>query len=512
MWVKRSSFFWVAMVVFSAACTERETRWDLSYAPESLALEVSELRAEIRQGSCDGPAIFSSDLPAANEFPVLEPGRYGFFARASDGNCQWFASGCLDRDLPLGDGEGITLVLSPETRSERCAGACRGGTCARATDGGVDTDANVGGLLAIEVSTGRAHSCARVRDADAVYCWGLNESLQLGAVTGAVEQLTPVRVDGLVGPVALATGGNGQPKDGHSCAVIAGGEVRCWGDNLLGQLGTSTAGAPRSTPQTVVGLMNARGIDAGRQHTCAITTDSDVFCWGANESGQVGIDAATAAVATPNRVSGLGGLMQVATGEAHSCATSGSGAVRCWGDNGSDQLGNASAGSSSSTPVQVQDLNGVASIALGNEFSCALRMSGEVLCWGRNADGVLGDPGFPSGPTPQRVALPDRPVAELACGSDFACARMVDGDVQCWGSNSWGALGRGEGTPGSAMTPGPVVGIDNATDISASDNHVCAVTADGRVLCWGRGQQGRLGNGVDTLDRSTPTGVAGFGP
>ena len=499
----------LALSLGAMACTERGVSWVVAYEPEALATDVSELYLEVREGSCAGPAVFASSVDGSGNAPTLTPGTYGFVARVSDRSCQWFATGCEERTLPLAEGDTITVVLREEPRGDRCTGSCVGGRCPSERDAGVTQDGSTPSLLAVEVATGRAHSCARTRR-DEVYCWGLNESLQVGAITGAVEQLAPVQVQGLAGAVALSAGGNGQPKDGHSCAVVAGGAVRCWGDNLVGQLGTGAAGAARAEPQLVVGVGGARGIDSGRQHSCAITTSSEVFCWGANEVGQLGTTPAANGVPTPVRVPGLGSLMQIAVGDAHSCASRGSGTVECWGDNGSGQLGNSDAENPSEMPVSVQGLRGVASIALGGEFSCALEMTGGVVCWGSNRNGVLGDSSYPSGASPQRVMLPDRPAAELAAGEDFACARMAAGDVYCWGSNQWGALGRGDTASGGVATPGPVVDLTDVTDISASDNHVCAVTVSGGVVCWGRGQQGRLGNG-DVQDRAAPTAVVGFG-
>lgn len=498
------TFFGLGML----GCSERETQWELTYVPDALESQASSVLVEIRSGSCTGPSVFRSDLASGAASPVLEPGSYGFFARASDSSCRWFASGCEERTLPLDEAERIAVTLTAEPEADRCPGACDQGRCTNENDGSTDGMNPPGERRGIEVAAGRAHSCARVRSTDEVYCWGLNETLQLGAITNAVEQTTPVRVEGLSGAVAIAVGGNGQPKDGHSCAIVAGGGVRCWGDNLVGQHGTGSAGAPRAEPQMAM-IQNARGIDGGRQHTCVLTTDSEVFCWGANERAQTGATA-NQGIATPHEVSAGGSLMRIATGNDHSCVSSGGGDVRCWGSNGNAQLGRDTP-NSSEDPVTVQGLSNVASIALGEGYSCAVEMSGEVLCWGRNSNGVLGDPSFSGGASPQRVDLPERPVAEVAAGSDFACARFSAGDIYCWGSNQWGALGRGVDSSRSVSTPGPVLGIDNASDISAGDNHVCAVTTDGRVRCWGRGQQGRLGNG-DLEDKYEPTDVVGFGP
>ncbi|MEM9188065.1 MAG: hypothetical protein AAGF12_02725 [Myxococcota bacterium] len=497
-------------------CGDRTTAWELQYEPAGLEQSAASVYVEIRRDQCDGDVVFASDLAAMNaQPPRLVPGRYAFVARASNTTCEWFARGCQQLDLPLAEQERISVTLQADGLEDRCSGSCFLGSCQGpaaegGTDGAADGDAGTDGgadaRLAIEVSAGRAHTCARLRESDAVYCWGLNETLQLGAITGATEVLAPIRSE-LEGAVALATGGNDNPKDGHTCAIVPGGEVRCWGDNHLGQHGNSTTTAPSQEPKRVRSIGTARAIDAGRQHTCVINNDAQVHCWGANESGQLGRQASEG-VNRPHRVQ-TSSLMRIATGAAHTCGATGGGAVRCWGDNRYGQLGSTDDMEFRSDPQEVPNLTNVGALALSSRSSCALLMTGQVVCWGQNG-GMFGDETLPSGPEPQTVPLPERQIAEIVAGSSFACARFAAGDIYCWGSNRDGNLGRGVEPDREDLPPAPVLGIDNAIDVSAGDDHACAVTEDGRVLCWGNGGQGRLGNGtVETA--SAPQEVIGFG-
>jgi alpha-tubulin suppressor-like RCC1 family protein len=142
------------------------------------------------------------------------------------------------------------------------------------------------------------------------------------------------------------------------------------------------------------------------------------------------------------------------------------------------------------TAVQVQGLNGVAALAAGSGFTCALRADSAVSCWGSNSSGRLGIGSFePRSLIP--VAVPSlNNIVAIAAGSAHGCALSASGNVACWGSNSSGQLGNG--TTQSRNTPDVVPGLNDAVSISAGENHTCAVRADGRGLCWGRNLDGEL--------------------
>jgi alpha-tubulin suppressor-like RCC1 family protein len=215
-------------------------------------------------------------------------------------------------------------------------------------DGSTDDHAAptpVPGISATEVVAGSDFTCAVSREG-AVACWGDNTYGQLGddSTTGSA---VPVAVAGLgSGSIAVTAG------DGHACALTAAGGVLCWGDNQFGQLGDGTT-TDRTSPVAVVGLAaGVVAVSAGDRHTCAVTADGGVRCWGANDTGQLG-DGTDAGRATPVPVAGLTSPIEtVVAGEGHSCAVTAGHRAWCWGVNGGGQLGDGTT-TDSRVPVAV---------------------------------------------------------------------------------------------------------------------------------------------------------------
>ena len=207
------------------------------------------------------------------------------------------------------------------------------------------------------IAAGNKHSCALAADGT-VSCWGMDDSGELGnglVTTSATS--TPVPVVGLSGVTAITAGG------GHTCALTGDRTVHCWGDNSAGQLGDGTT-TNSATPVSVVGLSGVTAITAGFGHTCALTADQTVHCWGDDYDGQLGDGTKWTNSATPVSVVGLSGVTAITAGYANTCALTGDGRVHCWGGNTSGQLGNGTT-TSSLTPVTVVGLSGVTAISAG---------------------------------------------------------------------------------------------------------------------------------------------------
>ena len=395
------------------------------------------------------------------------------------------------------------------------------------------------GVLAIDA--GDSHTCAVKRDAK-VACWGFNYYGQLGDGT-TTNRLTPTPVVGLSGVSATALG------SGHSCALKDDGQVACWGGNYNGQLGDGTT-TSRLTPTPVAGLTEVLTIAAGARHSCALNVEGTVACWGDNDRGQLG-DGTTAESLTPTPLAGMSGMTGLALGSQHSCASKQNGGMACWGDNGFGQIGDGTWTNDRLTPATVVGLSEFSELTAGESHSCVLKIDGTKVCWGGNEFGQLGEgttifrlkppvwlTGVASIATAghqscalkinstvacwgsgtlgvERAAVPIdglSGVTAITAGwssmSQLAhfCALIDNGAVVCWGDNNWGQLG--DGSQIKKWTPSLVVGLSDATAITAGESHSCALKETGTVACWGLNDGGHIGDGTyATSPRLTATSV-----
>ncbi len=361
------------------------------------------------------------------------------------------------------------------------------------------------------VSAGFGHTCA-LTTGGGVKCWGYNLLGQLGNGT-TTNSSTPVDVSGLTSGVAAISAGGF-----HTCALTTAGGVKCWGFNFAGQLGNGTTTgsstpvdvcATGATPPCTAGSGNVLGgvaaVSAGGSHTCALTTVGGLKCWGVNANGQLG-NGTTTNSSTPVDVSGLtSGGAAVSAGFGHTCALTTVGGAKCWGFNGFGQLGNGTT-TDSNTPVNVSGLTSAAAISAGGVHTCALTTGGGVKCWGSNSNGQLGNGTTTNSSTPVDVSGLTSGVAAVSAGGLHTCALTTVGGAKCWGFNGFGQLGNGTTTDSS--TPVNVTGLTAvvAAAVSAGFYHACALTTGGGAKCWGNNAFGQLGDGT-TTNSSTPRPV-----
>ncbi len=285
----------------------------------------------------------------------------------------------------------------------------------------VDVDATAKSICAVDTS-------------GAGYCIGEGQAGQLGDGSELTKS-TVVQVANLTQATAIAVGGT------HACAVYGGGKVKCWGQNE-GRLGNATAGFREPLPVEVDGIVDAVRIAAGGASTCATRVSGELVCW-----GRVSISTK---ISPPSPLGTFGSVKTISMGMSHACVAADSGQAWCWGENDSGQLGTAA---SSLEPVIADGLSDVVDVAVGDLHSCAVSASGMAYCWGDNRFGQLGDGTTTNRTLPAPVAGLDDAI-EIAAGGAFSCARRKTGAVVCWGHNTESQLG--DDTTTTRLTPVPV--------------------------------------------------------
>jgi len=169
----------------------------------------------------------------------------------------------------------------------------------------------------------------------------------------------------------------------------------CWGNNEYGQLGINAVTAPKTSPTGIYAatIGSVLGIDAGMEHTCAINTSGNAFCWGRNNFGQLGVATSTTYYHNPRSPTNSSGVVftSISAGHNHVCAARSGGGAYCWGLNDQGQLGDGTI-SNKPSMAPVSNLTVVVSaISGGHQHTCAIKSGGELLCWGYNVYGQLGD-------------------------------------------------------------------------------------------------------------------------
>lgn len=280
------------------------------------------------------------------------------------------------------------------------------------------------------VAAGSTHHCALMSNGN-VTCWGNNNLGQLGrggplgtpssdSVQAAVKGFEAT--NGTYAATQIVAGSD------HTCVIITIGKVRCWGRGNNGQLGNTDL-INKTESVEIPGIIGADSsttaiaVAAGHAHSCALLKTGSVQCWGANTTGQLGIGNTNSPLATPQAVIGLANVKAIATGAGayHTCALTNTGEVWCWGNNNHGQIGlnpnDPNWNFVLSSPTKIIS-SGVAEIAVASNHSCArMTADNKVQCWGANNNGQLGDGSVVDRSVPTPTLIP--PVRYLAIGGDL---------------------------------------------------------------------------------------------
>ena len=319
-----------------------------------------------------------------------------------------------------------------------------------------------GGLTFASVNMGGWHTCGLTSSGDA-YCWGLASGTRLGRP----------------GPFGTAP-----------CEVARQ---------------TDTVRSPCDpTPTLVPGVPRFRAVSAGGGHTCALTADGAAYCWGSDWYGQIGDGGGvTSHGLPPTPVVGGHAFASVSVGYAHVCGVTLQGKAYCWGYNNSGQLGDGSSVNRDVPAPVAGDLT-FASVSAGEYHTCGVTTSSDAYCWGDNFYGQLGDGSYTRSYVP--VAVSGGPFTQVDASLFYTCGLSPSGVAYCWGGHWEGALGDGSGS--THTTPALVAGGLTFAAITVGGIHACGLTTDHVAYCWGWNLLGQLGDGSAT-NRNVPVAVTG---
>jgi alpha-tubulin suppressor-like RCC1 family protein len=295
-----------------------------------------------------------------------------------------------------------------------------------------------------QIGLGEGFGCARMKDGS-VRCWGANGAGQLGEGTHAAQPET-VRVSVLPGTATLLGVGGAQ-----GCAAAP--ELHCWGE-------LSAAEPPKVAPKELA---------VGAHHACALTSQGDVFCWGARDgrqAGQLGGGVAEAPV--------VRAATAIAAGGDATCAVLRDRALVCWG---------RVPGRGILPVTKIEGLADVTAVGVSDTHVCAVRAWGGIACFGKDEEGELGDGAFTDRADPVDVVNLTVPARQVAVGRAHSCALLRDGTVHCWGANAAAQLS--DGTFAHRASPVLVNGLFEVEEVAAAGDATCARFADGSERCWG---------------------------
>ncbi len=357
----------------------------------------------------------------------------------------------------------------------------------------------------IQVAAGENHSLAIVNGD--VYAWGDNGAGQLGDGGMSNRSRVPIKVDGLSDIIAISAG------ERYSLALNSSGEIYAWGENQNGRLGIGSQ-TDQDTPVKLDDISNVKAISAGAGHVLALLSDGDVYAWGDNSYGQLGIGDVVREKHSPQQITDLSDIVEISAGYDFSLALDSDGQVHAWGNNEESQLGDGYQNDKEYYPIET-DISDVKTIAAGYYHALAIKNDNTVWGWGYNDWGAIGVGlntyyDYPTQITaldPEEVPGSNNSIHGIDGGENFSFGFANNGFTWGWGVNVYGHLGNGE-TKNKEWFP-IRVDIRRVMEISAGKDHTLAVKKDGTIWAWGYNHKGQLGD--DTYDQKTsPTKIDVF--
>ena len=294
----------------------------------------------------------------------------------------------------------------------------------------------------------------------------------------------------------------------HTLAINSRGELYAWGDNGNGQLGIGKITDTELSPQRVGSDSDWEAIRAGEDHSLALKSDGTLYSWGKNDRGQLGIGS-TGSQTTPRQVGNAGDWKAIAAGGNHSLALKSDGTLYAWGANHSGQLGNGENGANfndkskdKTAPIQIGTDRDWQTIIAGRFYSLALKTDNTLNAWGYNVRGQLGLGDTTSRNEPTKVGSDTDWKAVSGAAWSTHAIKTDDNTLYVWGHNARGQLGLGDTT--SRNRPTPISAGWKAVAVGRS--HSLALKDDDTLYAWGYNVAGQLGLG-DAVNRNRPAKV-----
>jgi alpha-tubulin suppressor-like RCC1 family protein len=361
------------------------------------------------------------------------------------------------------------------------------------------------------IAPGGLSNCA-VRNGGVAYCWGNNSYGQLGNGSTLTASV-PTRVAGSYLWASISSQTSEIDGHGYSCGITTSGAAYCWGSNDAGQLGNGTTTASL-VPAAVSGGHTWQSISVSDETTCGLTTNQIIYCWGDNSLGQLGINSSSPVQSTTPVTLGGGFAsttwFNVSVRYRTVCGVTTSGTGYCWGNNDSGEIGNGNT-TTQYAPTLVSGSHTWASITASDQsVTCGVTTAGAGYCWGGNPNGQLGNGGTTEQHTPVLVSG-GYTWSYISTGGSTTCGLTTAGKAYCWGYGVAGENGNGlNGASGNSTTPSAVSGSlvfqTIATGMDTTDDTNCGLTTGGAEYCWGYNSSYQVGEQT-TLDRDFPTAV-----
>lgn len=347
------------------------------------------------------------------------------------------------------------------------------------------------------VVAGANFFCAK-KMSGAVQCWGNNFGRLFGdplVMSGAFNVPTPVAHRF----TRLSAG------DATACGIDAMGALWCWGSGEFGALGDGNLAAHDTPTPQQVGVASWQSVSVSN-HVCGIQTNGSLWCFGPNDSGEVGVDPMTPALGTPTRVGTDTDWSEVSAGDQFTCALKQSGQLFCFGVNDLGEL--ASTAPETPTPTRVGTQTFTAVHASGNG-ACAVTPANEGFCWGDNGRGALGAGSNVEFATAVTRIATTTPLVRTFGGRRLRCAFTTTDGLECWGDNLTSNGGLGRGVPGFEANPVLLDGSYTSVAITTApfdgpSTGGCGIKTTGQLVCWGVGAHLGRANAVSS---PTPTAV-----